>query len=154
MSGCDHGSNIPLGQVRSIAKAFLFLLRVRLANKSRLILVGEAVSFVRVLLATETVVFCAVVRVMADMSTELPHRTLQSPHLIAALPGCSTQRVLVSIQIGPDLEHSMALSGVHLFIVHMITNEDPVASDIAVYNAWLYAVNGVLVRAVFRSEGG
>ena len=60
----------------------------------------------------------------------------------------------MSIQIGPDLEHSMALSGVHLLIVHVITNRDPVASDIAVYNARLYAVNGVLVRAVFRSEGG
>ena len=48
----------------------------------------------------------------------------------------------------------MAISGVHLFVVRVIINEDPVASDIAVYNAWLYAVNGVLVRAVFRSEGG
>ena len=91
---------------------------------------------------------------MADMSTELPHSTLQSRHLRGALPGCSTQRVLVSIQIGPDMEHSMVLSGVHLFIVHMITNEDPVTSDIAVYNARLYAVNGVVVRAVFGSEGG
>ena len=60
----------------------------------------------------------------------------------------------MSIQIGPDLEHIMALSGVHLFIVRVITNEDPVASDISVYNAWIYAVNGVLVREVFRSEGG
>ena len=151
MSGCAYGSNSPLGQVRSIAKAFLFLLRVRLANKSRLILVKASVSFVR-LLATATVVFSAVVRVMANMSTELPHRTLQSRHLRGALPGCSTQRVLVSILIGLDLEHSMALSGVHLFIERVITNEDPVASDIAVYNARLYAVNGVLVRAVFRSE--
>ena len=91
---------------------------------------------------------------MADMSTELPHSTLQSRHLRGALPGCSTQRVLVIIQIGPDLEHSMALSGVHLFIVHLITNEDYVASDIAVYNSRLCAVNGVLVRAVFGSEGG
>ena len=71
----------------SIAKAFIFLLRVRLANKSRLILVGAAVSFVRVL-ATATVVgvFSAVVRVMSDISTELPHRTLQSRHLRGALP--------------------------------------------------------------------
>ena len=60
----------------------------------------------------------------------------------------------MSIQIGPDLEHSMALIGIHLFIVHVITNEDPVAIDIAVYKARVYAVNGVLVRAVFRSEGG
>ena len=77
MSGCAYGSNSPLGQVRSIAKAFLFLLRVRLANKSRLILVGAAVSFVRVLaLATVTVIFSTVVRVMADTSTELLHSTL------------------------------------------------------------------------------
>ena len=151
--GCAYRSNSTLGQIRSITKAFLFLLRVRLANKSRLILVGAAVSLVRVF-STATVVFSAVVRVMDDMRPELPHRTLQSRHLRGGLPGCSTQRVLVSIQIGPDLEHSMSLSGVHLFIVHVITNEDPVASDIAVYNARLYAVNGVLVRAVFRSEGG
>ena len=151
MSGCAYWINSPLGQVNSTTKAFLFILKVRLANKSRLILVGTAVSFFRVL-ATATFVFSEVVRVMDDMSTELPHRTLQSRHLRGALPGCSTQRVLVSIQTGPDLEHSMALSGVHLFIVHVITNEDPVASGIAVYNARLYAVNDVLVRAVFRSE--
>ena len=139
----------------SITKAFLFLVRVRLTNKSRLIPVGAAVSFVRVLApATVVVVFSTVVRVMADMSTDILHRTLQSHHLRGALHGCSSQNVLVSIQIGPDLEHSMALSGVHLCIVHGITNEDPVASDIAVYNAWLCAVNGVLVRAVFGSEGG
>ena len=70
-----------------------------LANRSRLILVGSAVSFVRILatatvvfsavvrlLATTTVFFSAVVRVMADMSTELLHRTLQSRHLRVALP--------------------------------------------------------------------
>ena len=155
MSDCAYGSSSPLGQVMSIAKAFLFLLRVILANKSRLVLVGAAVSFVRVL-ATATVVvfFSTVVMVMADMSTELPHSTLQSRHLRGALPGCSTQRVLVSIQIVPDLEHSMELSGVHLFIVHVITNEYPVASDIAVYNARICVVNSVLVRAVFGSEGG
>ena len=134
MSGCAYGSNSPLGQVRPIAKAFLFLIRVSLENKSRLILVGAAVSFIR-LLATAMVVFSAVVRVMADMSTELLHSTLQSCHFRGALPGCSTQRVLVSIQIVPDLEHSMVLSGVHLFIVHVITNKDPVSSDIDVYNA-------------------
>ena len=153
MYGCAYERNSPLGQVRSIAKAFLFLLRVRLANKSRLILVGAAVSFVR-LLATAMVFFSAVVRVMADMSTELPHSMLQSRHLRGALPACSTQRVLVSLQIGPDMEHSMDLSGVHLCILHVITNKDPVASDIAVYNAWLCTVNGILVRAVFGSEGG
>ena len=71
MSGCAYGSNSPLVQVKSITKAFLFLIRLRLANKSSLILVGAAVSFFRVL-ATATVVFSAVVRVMADMSTELP----------------------------------------------------------------------------------
>ena len=108
-----YGSKSPLGQVRSITKAFLFLLRVRLVNKSRLILVGAAVSFVRVL-ATATVVFSAVVRVMANMSTELPHRTLQGRLLRFALPACSTQKVLVGLQVGPDLEHSMTLSGTHL----------------------------------------
>ena len=86
MSGYAYGSNSPLGQVRSITKAFLFLLRVRLANKSKLILVGAAVSLVRVL-DTATVVFSAVIRVMDDMSTELPHSTLQSRHLRGALPG-------------------------------------------------------------------
>ena len=55
------------------------------------------------------------------------------------------------IQIYPDLEHSMAVSGVHIFIVHVITNKDPIASDIAVYNARICAVNNVLVRAVFGS---
>ena len=113
MSGCAYGSNSPLGQVRSIAKAFLFLLRVRLAIKSRLIIVGAAVSFVRVL-ATATVVLSAVVRVISDMNTDLPHSMLQSRHLRGELTACSTQRVLVSLQTIPDLEHSMALSGVHL----------------------------------------
>ena len=61
MFGCAYGSNSPLGQVRSITKAFLFILRVRLVNNSRLILVGSAVSFVRVL-PTATVVLTAVVR--------------------------------------------------------------------------------------------
>ena len=60
----------------------------------------------------------------------------------------------MSLQISPDLEHSMELSGVHLIVVRDVINEDPVASDIAVYNARLYAVNVVLVRAIFRSEGG
>ena len=142
-----------MGQFRSIAKAFLFLLRVRLPNKSRLIIVGVGVSFVRSLAMT-TVVFSAVVRVMSDMSTELPCRTMKSRHLRVALPVCSTQRVLVSLQIGPDLEHSMALSGVHLCIVHMITNGDSVTSNIAVYNARLCAVNGVFFRVFFGSEGG
>ena len=115
MSGCDYGSSSPLGQVVSIAKAFLFLLRVRLANKSRLILVGAAVSFVRVLAtATVVVVFSTVARVMADMSTDLPYITLQGRHLRVAFPACSTQRVLVDLQVGPDLEHSMTLSGSHL----------------------------------------
>ena len=55
----------------------MFLVRVRLANKSRLILVGAAVSFVRVLaLVTVMVIFSTVVRVMADTSTELLHSTL------------------------------------------------------------------------------
>ena len=86
----------------SVTKAFLFLVRVRLANKSRLIIVGAAVSFVRIL-ATATVIFTAVVRLIVNTGTELPHRTLQSRHLRGALPGISTQRVLVSLQISPDL---------------------------------------------------
>ena len=91
MSGCAYGSSSTLGQVISIANAFLFLLRVRLANKSRLILVGAAVSFVRVLAtATVVVVFITVARVMANVSTELPHRTLQGRHLRVALPACYT----------------------------------------------------------------
>ena len=66
----------------STAKAFLLLVRVKLENKSRMILVGAAVSFVRVLApATVVVVFSTVVRVMADMSNELPHSTLQVRHL-------------------------------------------------------------------------
>ena len=70
MSGRAYGSSSPLGQVMSIAKSFLFLLRLRLANKYRLILVGAAVSFVRVLApATVVVVFSTVARVMANMST-------------------------------------------------------------------------------------
>ena len=91
MSGCAYGSSSTLGQVMSIAKAFMFLLRVSLANKSRLILVGAAVSFVRVLVTTTVVVvFSTVVRVLADMINELPHRTLQSRHLRVALPACYT----------------------------------------------------------------
>ena len=131
----------------------MLLIRVSLANNSRLILVGAAVSFVKVL-ATATVVFSTAVRVISDTGTEIPHRMLQSLHLRGALLGYYNQRVLVSIQIGSDLEHSMALSGVHIFVVRAIINEYTVASDIAVYNARLYAVNGVLVRAFFRSEGG
>ena len=129
MSDCDYGSNSTLGQVKSITKAFLLLLRVRLANNSRLVIVGAAVSFIRVL-AKATVVFTAVVREIVNTGTELPHRTLQSSHLRGALPVISTQRVLVSPQISPDLEHSMALSGVHMIVVRVIINKDPVASDI------------------------
>ena len=105
MSGCAYGSNSPLGQVKSITNTFLILLRVRLANKSRLVLVGVAVSFVR-LLATATVVFTAVVRLIVNTGTELPHRTLQSRHLRGVFPGNSTQRALLSLQISPDLEHN------------------------------------------------
>ena len=77
MSGCAYGSSRPVGQVMSISKAFLLLVRVILANKSRLILVGAAVSFIRVLaLATVVVIFSMVARVMADTSTELLHSTL------------------------------------------------------------------------------
>ena len=70
MSDCAYRSNSRLGQVKSITKAFLLLLRVILANKSRLVLVGAAVSFVRVL-ATATVVFTAVVREIVNRGTEL-----------------------------------------------------------------------------------
>ena len=77
MSGCAYGRSIPVGQIMSVSKAFLFLVRVRLAKKPRLILVGAAVSFVRVLaLAMVVVIFSTVVRVMADTSTELLHSTL------------------------------------------------------------------------------
>ena len=61
MSGCAYGSSSPVGQVMAIYKAFLIIVRVILANKSRLILVGAAVSFVRVLaLATVVVVFSTI----------------------------------------------------------------------------------------------
>ena len=126
MSDCAYGRNSPLGQVKSITNAFLLLLRVRLANKSRLVLVGAAVSFIR-LLATATVVFTEVVREIVNTGTELPHRTLHSSHLRGALPGISTQRVLVSTQISLDLEHIMALSGVHLIVVRVFINKYPVA---------------------------
>ena len=118
-----------------------------------MILVGAAVSFVRVL-STATVVFSAVVRLIANTGTELPHITLQSSHLRGALPVISTQRVLVSPQSIPDLEHSMALSGVHQIAVRVVINKDPIASDMTVYNVFIHAVNGVLVRAVLRSEIG
>ena len=86
MSGCAYRSSGPICQVVSIAMAFLFLVRVGMANQSRLILVGAAISFVRVLaLATVVVVFSTVARVMADMSTELLHSTLQGRHLGGAL---------------------------------------------------------------------
>ena len=153
MSDCAYGSNSPLGQVKSITNAFLLLLRVRLANKSRLVLVGAVISFIRVL-TTATFVFTAVVREIFNTGTELPHRTLQIRHIIGAVPGISTQRVLVSLQISPDLEHSMALSGVHMIVVSDVINKYPVASDMTVYNVRLHAVNSVLVREVLRSEGG
>ena len=77
MSGCAYGSSSPVGQIMSVSKAFLFLVRVRPANKPRLILVGAAVSFVRLLaMATVVVIFSTVARVMADTSTELLHSTL------------------------------------------------------------------------------
>ena len=60
----------------------------------------------------------------------------------------------MSLKTSPDLEHSMALSGVHLIVVRVVINEDPFASDMTVYNVRLHAVNSVLVRAVLRSEGG
>ena len=87
MSGCAYGSSVPICQVMSIAMAFLFLVRVGLANQSRLILVGAAVNFVRILaLATVVVVFSTVARVMANMSTELLHSTLQGRRLGGAFP--------------------------------------------------------------------
>ena len=153
MPDCAYESNSPLAQVKSITKAFLLLLRVRLANKSRMVLVGAAVSLVRVL-ATATIVFTAVVREIVNTGTELPHRTLQSRHLRVALPGISTQRVLVILHINPDLEHSMALSGVHLIVARVVINKDFVYSDMTVYNVWIHAVNGIFVRAVLRSEIG
>ena len=71
----------------SIAMAFLFLVRVGLANQSRLILVGAAVSFVKLLaLATVVVVFSTVARVMDDTGIEILHSTLQDRHLGSAFP--------------------------------------------------------------------
>ena len=133
MSDCAYGSNIPLGKGKSITNAFMLLFIVRLANKSRLVLVGAAVSFIRVL-ATATVVFTAVVSEIFNTGTELPHRRVKSSHLRGALPVISTQRVLVSPQISPDPEHSMALSDVHHIVVCGVINEDPVTSDMTVYN--------------------
>ena len=87
MSGCAYGSSGPICQVMSITTAFLFLVRVGLVNQSRLIIVGAAVNFGRVLaLATVVVVFSTVARLMADMSTELLHSTLQGRHLGGAFP--------------------------------------------------------------------
>ena len=129
------------------------LLIVRLANKSMLVLVGAAFSFIRVL-ATTTVVFTVVVGEIVNTGTEISHRTMQSSHLRGALTVISNHRVLVSPHISPDLEHSMALSGVHQIAVHVVLNEDPVSSDMTVYNVWLHVVNGVLVRAGLRAESG
>ena len=92
ISGCAYGSNSYLGQVKSITNDFLLLLRVGLANNSRLVLVGAAISVIRVL-ATATVVYTAFVKEIFNTSTELPHRTLQSRHLRGALPGISTHTV-------------------------------------------------------------
>ena len=131
MSDCAYGRNSPLGQVKSITNSFLLLLIVILANNSRLVLVGAAVIFVKVL-ATATVVFTAVVREIFNTGIELPHRTLHRRHLRGALPGISTQRVLVSLQISPDMERIMALSGVHLIVVREVINKDPVASEMTV----------------------
>ena len=58
------------------------------------------------------------------------------------------------LQISPDLEHSMALSGVHLIVVRVVINKDSVASDMIVYNVRLHEVNGILVREVLSSESG
>ena len=98
MSDYDYGSNSPLGQGKSITNALMLLFIVRLTNKSRLVLVGAAVSFIRVL-ATATVVFTAVVRKSFNTGTEFLHRTLQSSHIRGALPVISTQRVLDSHHI-------------------------------------------------------
>ena len=131
MSDCAYSSNSPLSKGKSITNAFMLLLRVILANKSRLVLVGAAVSSIRVLTMV-TVIFTAAVREIVNTGTELPYRTLQSSHLRGALPVISTQRVLVSPPISPDLEHSMALSVVHQIVVRVVINEDPVASDMTV----------------------
>ena len=91
MSGCAYESISPVGQIMSVSKAFLFLVRVRLTNNPRLILVGAAVIFVRVLtLATVVVIFSTVVRVISDTSTELLHSTLQGRHLRGAFPAYIT----------------------------------------------------------------
>ena len=77
MSGCAYGSSGPIFQVMSIAKAFLFLVSVGLTNQSRLILVGAAVSFVRVLaLATVVVVFITLATVLNMTTTVARANTL------------------------------------------------------------------------------
>ena len=91
MSSCAYGSISPFCQIMSVSKTFLFLVRVRLANKPRLILVGAAVSFVRVS-ALVTVTFGTAVRVMADTSTELLHSTLYGRHLRGAFVAQCTDR--------------------------------------------------------------
>ena len=96
MSDCAYGSNSPLGQVKSITNAFMILFIVILANKSRLVLVGADVSFIRVLSAT-AVVFTAFVREIVNTGTELLHRTLRSSHLRGALPVISTQRTVAAV---------------------------------------------------------
>ena len=80
--------------------------------------------------------------------------TLHFSYLRGALPGISTQMVLVIPQIIPNLEHSIALSGVHLIVVSVVINENTVASHMPVYNVWLHTVNGVLVRSGPRAESG
>ena len=112
----------------------MLLFIVRLANNSRLVVVGASVRFIRVL-ATAAIVFTVVVREIVNTGTELLRRTLKSSNLRGALPVISTQRVLVSPQISPDLEHSVAISGVHHIAVRVVINKDPVASDMTVYNA-------------------
>ena len=122
MSSCAYGSSSHVGQVMSISKAFLLLVRVRLANKSRLILVGAAVIFVTVLaLAMVMVIFSTVSRLMADTNTELLHSTLQGRHLRGAFPAYFTQGFLVGLQVDPDMVHSMTLSVSHFCVVLLIT---------------------------------
>ena len=64
-----------------------------------------------------------------------------------------TEGVFSVLQVDPDLVYNMALSGVHQNPICVVINEDPFASDMSAYNAWLHAVNGILVRAFVRSEG-
>ena len=47
----------------------------------------------------------------------------------------------------------MTLSGIHVRVVHLITNKDPISGDIAACYSGFDVVNGVLVRVFVGVEG-